>query len=308
VNTFILAGAALLFSLAIADTARASGPHCARAAASDYLVNLVAFAGISVPSFWIAIVLILVFAVYDTDLPGRRHQQHRVRHDAMGDIHGSRAAPRVASAVAVVPVSIGTYVRYTRAAMIEAMSSDYIRTAKAKGLSRDRILLMHGFRNALNPLITIVALSFSTLFSGAIITETVFAYRRRRPAGVSVDSGQRLQCRDDRVHDLGVDGAADEPRRRPAVRRGRPADHLRMSELTTPTEADARRGQKGALPRSAAHVEDRAQPVRRAPDGRGRPARDRAVPGNRAARTGDLDGHWSRSRIVRTCSIAISHY
>jgi peptide/nickel transport system permease protein len=56
------------------------------------------------------------------------------------------------------------------------MANDYIRTAKAKGLSWGRILVMHGFRNALIPLITIIALSFSTLFSGAIITETVFAY------------------------------------------------------------------------------------------------------------------------------------
>jgi len=73
-------------------------------------------------------------------------------------------------------LSIGAFVRYTRAAMIEAMANDYIRTARAKGLSWDRVLVVHGFRNALIPLITIVALSLSTLFSGAIITETVFAY------------------------------------------------------------------------------------------------------------------------------------
>jgi peptide/nickel transport system permease protein len=61
--------------------------------------------------------------------------------------------------------------------MIEALSNDYIRTARAKGLSRWRVIIFHAFRNALLPLITVVALSFSTLFSGAVITETVFAYQ-----------------------------------------------------------------------------------------------------------------------------------
>ncbi len=61
--------------------------------------------------------------------------------------------------------------------MLEAMRNDFIRTARAKGLSRNKIIWQHGFRNALIPLITILALSFSGLFSGAILTETVFAYQ-----------------------------------------------------------------------------------------------------------------------------------
>jgi peptide/nickel transport system permease protein len=61
--------------------------------------------------------------------------------------------------------------------MLEALRNDYIRTAKAKGLSQQQVIWKHAFRNALIPLITIIALSFSSLFSGALITETVFAYQ-----------------------------------------------------------------------------------------------------------------------------------
>ncbi|MNL41143.1 Dipeptide transport system permease protein DppB [compost metagenome] len=61
--------------------------------------------------------------------------------------------------------------------MVEALRNDFIRTAKAKGLSRNVVIWKHAFRNALIPLITILALSFSGLFSGAILTETVFAYQ-----------------------------------------------------------------------------------------------------------------------------------
>jgi peptide/nickel transport system permease protein len=173
-NTFVLAGAALVFSLLVAVPLGVwAALH--KGGRVDYVVNLFAFAGISVPSFWIAIVLILVFAVYVPIFPAGGTSSiafDMTPWESLVD----RARHLVLPVLSLSFLSIGTYVRYTRAAMIEAMSNDYIRTARAKGLSRDRILIMHGFRNALIPLITIVALSFSTLFSGAIITETVFAY------------------------------------------------------------------------------------------------------------------------------------
>jgi peptide/nickel transport system permease protein len=173
-NTFILAGAALLFSLLVAVPL---GVWAALRKGSrvDYVVNLFAFAGISVPSFWIAIVLILLFAVYFPIFPAGGTGSIAFDMTAWDSVT-DRMRHLVLPVLSLSFLSIGTYVRYTRAAMIEAMEHDYIRTARAKGLSQDRILIMHGFRNALIPLITIVALSFSTLFSGAIITETVFAY------------------------------------------------------------------------------------------------------------------------------------
>ena len=69
----------------------------------------------------------------------------------------------------------GIFTRYVRAAMIETMRMDFIRTARAKGLSEERIIVAHALRNALIPVVTIMALSFGTLFSGALVTETMFA-------------------------------------------------------------------------------------------------------------------------------------
>jgi peptide/nickel transport system permease protein len=173
-NTSLLAGSALVLSLLVAVPL---GVWAAlrKGTKVDYFVNLFAFAGISVPSFWIAIVLILVFAVYLPLFPAGGTASIDFGMTPMESVV-DRARHLVLPVLSLSFLSIGTFVRYTRAAMIEAMSNDYIRTARAKGLSWDRVLIVHGFRNALIPLITIVALSFSTLFSGAIITETVFAY------------------------------------------------------------------------------------------------------------------------------------
>ena len=70
----------------------------------------------------------------------------------------------------------GAYARYMRAAMLEALSADHVRTARAKGASRLRVIVMHAFRNAMIPVVTIMALGFGNQFSGALITETMFSY------------------------------------------------------------------------------------------------------------------------------------
>ena len=72
--------------------------------------------------------------------------------------------------------SIGRFSRFVRSSMLEAMRNDFIRTARAKGMSNQVVIWRHGFRNALIPLVTIIAISFSSIFSGALITETLFAY------------------------------------------------------------------------------------------------------------------------------------
>lgn len=174
-NTFILSGCALLLSLLVAVplgifAALKKGKFV------DYLVNFFAFAGISIPSFWLAIVLIIVFAVWTPMFPASGTNTVAVEMSTWEAIL-DRAWYLVLPVLSLSFMSIGTFVRFTRSSMIEAMSNDYIRTARAKGLSRWRVIIFHGFRNALLPLITVVALSFSTLFSGAVITETVFAYQ-----------------------------------------------------------------------------------------------------------------------------------
>ena len=138
---------------------------------ADHALNLTAFAAISLPVFWLGLVLIMVFAVGLAWLPasgvetvgGSGGTVDRLRYLAL---------PTVALALA----SFGHYMRYMRAAMIGALSQDWIRTARAKGLSWPQVVLGHALRNALIPVITILALDLGSLFSGVLVTETVFAY------------------------------------------------------------------------------------------------------------------------------------
>lgn len=175
-NTFILSMCALILSLMIAIplgviTALRAGTKW------DYALNFFAFAGISVPSFWLGIVLIIVFAVFFHVLPAGGTMTPGMDSAPLGEQLLDRARYLVLPVLALSYIQIGTTLRFTRSAMLEAMRGDYVRTAKAKGLSRMKVIWAHGFRNALIPLITIFALNFSTVFSGATITETVFAYQ-----------------------------------------------------------------------------------------------------------------------------------
>lgn len=174
-NTFLLSFAALTFSILVAVPLGVLAA-LKKGTKLDYTINLFAFSGISIPSFWLAIVLIIVFAIWIPLFPASGTSS--VAFDmTTGEIILDRIRYLVLPVISLSLMSIGTFVRFTRSAMIEAMRNDYIRTARAKGLSWPRIIVVHGFRNALIPLITILALSFSGLFSGAIITETVFAYQ-----------------------------------------------------------------------------------------------------------------------------------
>lgn len=175
VNTFILSMCSLGLALLIAIPL---GVLSALKAGTklDYGVNFFAFAGISVPSFWLAIVLIIIFSVWMKIFPAGG--TFTIGADSTG-FAGilDRAKYLVLPTLSLAYLQIGTFVRYTRASMLEAMRNDYIRTAKAKGLSYREVVWKHGFRNALLPLITIVTLSLSGIFSGALITESVFAYQ-----------------------------------------------------------------------------------------------------------------------------------
>ena len=168
-NTALLMGVSFVFSLAIALPL---GALAARrpGAALDAAANLLSFAGISVPPFWLALMLILVFAVTLGWLPAGGIA-------TIGDGGFSDRARHLVLPVSVLTLaSLGGILRYMRAGMIEALRQDYIRTARAKGAGWARVLWGHALRNALVPVITVVALSFGSLFSGALITETMFAY------------------------------------------------------------------------------------------------------------------------------------
>jgi len=138
---------------------------------SDYGINLAAFAGISVPPFWLGILLILFFSVTLGWFPAGGTA------DAGGATElWERLQYLVLPVASLTIAGIGGHTRYMRASMIEVLRQDYIRTARAKGLSESRVVLGHALRNAMIPVVTVIALDLGVLFSGALITETVFAY------------------------------------------------------------------------------------------------------------------------------------
>ena len=136
--------------------------------ALDGAVNLYAFASISMPTFWLALILILAFAVTLGWLPAGGAAPDE--SGLLGDIR------YLLLPVATLTIAgAGSYARYARAAMLEALRQDWVRTARAKGAGPVRVLLRHALRNAMIPIATIAALDFGSLFSGALITETMFA-------------------------------------------------------------------------------------------------------------------------------------
>ena len=158
--TLELAIVALLFCLAIAIPAGLLAAE-RRATATDRAVSVFTLLGLSMPNFALGPVLILVFSVLLGWLPvsGRGGPGHLILP----------AATLGASLAAILT-------RMVRTAVIEELSSDYVRTARAKGLSAAAVLFRHAFRNALIPILTIIGLQFGTLLAGAIVTETIFAW------------------------------------------------------------------------------------------------------------------------------------
>jgi peptide/nickel transport system permease protein len=135
----------------------------------DTMVGLLTFAGISVPVFWLALILILLFAV---DL-------HWLPASGMANIEDGGFLDQVRHltlpVMTLTLANTGQFVRYVRAAMIETLQMDFVRTAWAKGARAGRVIFVHALRNALIPFVTVMAVSFGTLFSGALVTETMFA-------------------------------------------------------------------------------------------------------------------------------------
>jgi len=133
----------------------------------DYVATMVALWGRSIPNFWLGILLILLFSVHWGLLP------------ASGFVSPAESLSRNLATLIMPAFVLGNVIaavmmRHTRSAMLEVLSADYIRTARAKGLSEVRVVLHHALRNALVPVITLGALQFGELLSGAVLTEQVF--------------------------------------------------------------------------------------------------------------------------------------
>lgn len=141
---------------------------------TDYAVTVVALVGISLPLFFFATLLKLIFSInlgwfdlYGT--VGRYYDQLNGWQQFL-----DLAKHYVLPVFTIVMISIGGLMRYTRTNMLEVLNSDYIRTARAKGLTERRVINYHGFRNTLIPIVTIIGGSIPGLFAGALVTETLF--------------------------------------------------------------------------------------------------------------------------------------
>ena len=142
---------------------------------TDYVISVLALAGISLPTFFFASLLKLVFSVrlgwFDLyGLTGRNHEQLSAFAKLLDMGHHL-----VLPIVTLVVISVGSLMRYTRTNMLEVLNADFIRTARAKGLSERKVIYHHAFRNTLIPLVTIIGGSLPGLFSGALITETLYS-------------------------------------------------------------------------------------------------------------------------------------
>jgi len=139
-----------------------------RGSLTDLTANLVALSGLSVPHFWLGIMLILLFAVRLGWLP------------ASGYVPPWENLPRNLMTILLPSIVLGTGVagvmmRHTRAAMLQTLGADYVRTARAKSVPERLVILKHALRNALIPVITLGAIEFGRLLSGAVLTEQIFA-------------------------------------------------------------------------------------------------------------------------------------
>lgn len=168
-KSFYLSGLALFFTLIIAiplgiyQAVRRNKPD-------DYIVTGMSFIGYSMPTFWLGLLLIAFFSIFLKWLPPSAPQSATVG----GAITDPRAM--ILPVLTLTIVGIAFFSRYMRSSAIESLAQDYIRTARAKGVTRRGLLFGHMLRNAILPVVTLIGLSVPALLSGNLITESVFNY------------------------------------------------------------------------------------------------------------------------------------
>jgi peptide/nickel transport system permease protein len=165
--TIQLASMAILIALAIGITAGVLSAVL-KDTVWDYAANVFALWGRSTPTFWLGIMMIFLFSVQLGWLPASGYV--RPSEDFWGSI-----ASTIMPAFVLGNVGAAVLMRHTRGAMLDALQSDYVRTARAKGLFERAVVLKHAMRNALTPVITLGALELGELLSGAVLTEQIFS-------------------------------------------------------------------------------------------------------------------------------------
>lgn len=147
-----------------------------RATAVDHGLTMLSVAGVSVPAFWLGLILILVFSVafHQWGLPALPSQ------GAVSPIDGGDVLDRILHLLMPATVLAFGYLaawsRYTRSSMLEVLAQDFVRTARAKGMTQRRVLYVHALRNAVIPLATLIGLEFPSIFGGSGIVEIVFSW------------------------------------------------------------------------------------------------------------------------------------
>lgn len=140
---------------------------------SDYLITGFSFFGISMPTFVFGLTLQVVFVIYWQQwFDVKPFVTNQMLTGSFGDVIASHTLP----VITLMLVLVAGESRFQRAAMLEVLNSDYIRTARAKGLPRRTVIFKHAMRNAMIPLVTIWALDFAALLGGSIVTETIFSW------------------------------------------------------------------------------------------------------------------------------------
>lgn len=143
---------------------------------TDYTLTIISYIGISLPVFWFAIILQQIFGVQLHMLPVFGQSSPDTTGFTFFDHIADYAVHLILPMIVLSILFIAGWTRYLRSSMLDTVKQDYVRTARAKGLSSRRIFFLHALRNALIPFITVVAIDFGGIASGALITETVFAW------------------------------------------------------------------------------------------------------------------------------------
>jgi peptide/nickel transport system permease protein len=174
-NTMILMGTVFIVTIAV-SIPLAIISALRQYSGLDYLVTGASFLAFALPTFWLGLVCIMIFAV--------KFKEWGLPYLPAGGMYDLVEGPSllgllkhlVMPAFVLSIVSMAAYIRYLRASMIEVLHDDFIRTARAKGLPEGTVTWRHAFRNALIPLVTLITMNIPLIFSGALITEQVFAW------------------------------------------------------------------------------------------------------------------------------------
>lgn len=164
--TLQLAIMSLIFAIVIGIPAGILSAY-RKGTVTDYVANVVALSGLSIPNFWLGIMLILLVSVKWQLLPASGYVPP-------GEDLWQSIRTMLMPAFVLGTALAATLMRHTRSAMLGVLTSDYVRTARAKGLSERKVVLKHAFRNALTPIVTLTALLFGELVAGAVLTEQIF--------------------------------------------------------------------------------------------------------------------------------------